>query len=124
TLLDGFQDGADIKVAIQGAFDTDLDVVEIDKHRNYEAICSVQVGWSSGEKCADEGDSTLSRSLFPEEIVKSGAGVQSPSVCGSSGIIRFAFDGSASDKKVASVSDIFFRNSFGNRLRAFELCAR
>jgi len=38
--------------------------------------------------------------------------------------MRFAFDGSASDKKVAGVSDIFFRNSFGNRLRAFELCTR
>jgi hypothetical protein len=31
-------------VAIQGALNTDLDVVEIDKYRNLEAIRSVQIG--------------------------------------------------------------------------------
>src|SRR5262249_13193801 len=33
--LDGFKDGPDIKMAIQGAFDPDLDVVKVDKYGDF-----------------------------------------------------------------------------------------
>jgi hypothetical protein len=42
TFLDGFKDCSDIKVAIKGTFDTDLDIVEIDKNGKLETIRSVQ----------------------------------------------------------------------------------
>ena len=70
------------------------------------------------------GDSTLSRGLFPEEIVEGGARIKTSSVHGTSGIVCFPLDRSSSYEKVAGVSDIFFRDSFRNRLRAFELSAR
>jgi len=34
-LFDGFQNGTDIKVPIESAFDSDLDVVEINEYRDF-----------------------------------------------------------------------------------------
>ena len=70
------------------------------------------------------GDSTLTRGLFPEEIVEGGARIKTSSVHGTSGIVCFPLDRSSRYKKVAGVSNILFRDSFRNRLRAFELSAR
>jgi hypothetical protein len=70
------------------------------------------------------GDSTLTRALFPEEIVEGGTRIKTSSVHGTSGIVCFPLDRSSSHKKIAGVSDIFFRDSFRNRLRTFELSTR
>ena len=40
--FDGFQHGSDVEMTIQGAFDSDLDIVEIDEYCNLKTI-SVQI---------------------------------------------------------------------------------
>jgi hypothetical protein len=70
------------------------------------------------------GDSTLTRSLFPEEIVEGGAGVQTTAVYRPAGIVCLSLDRSPSDKKVAGVPDILLGDSFRDGLGALKLCAR
>jgi hypothetical protein len=37
-LFDGFQDGANVEVAIKGAFNSDLDVVEVDEYSDLQSV--------------------------------------------------------------------------------------
>jgi hypothetical protein len=68
----------------------------------------------------------IGRQLFLEKIVESAARIRGTNrrslTVSAARIARFAFDRRACHEEVAFVAQILLRDSFRNRLRAFELC--